>query len=313
MDDGPRRARFLRKALFATEHAPIRASQHLLHGTYQPHDHDFVEVALIVGGHGLHRSVYGMQQIGAGDAFILRPGAWHAYHDCQQLAVWNCCFGIELLQRELSWMRKDPLLEYLFWSGLLSLGRQGLLAVRLSAATLSACQPHLAALRQIGQDESIRARAEQLGHLLVFFGQLARGVDPEHYPGGRRPARPHRAVLAAVRLLEAQPARSWSLPDLAEQVHVDPSYLVRLFKASTGLSPMAYLARHRAECAAALLLRTDLPVARIGEKVGWPDPTYFARRFRAHFGLSATNYRAKLTTPAAGGSASATPLLPLPP
>ena len=72
--------------------------------------------------------------------------------------------------------------------------------------------------------------------------------------------------------------------ELAEQLHLSPSYLLRLFKSSTGMPPTAYLARRRVETAAGLLLHTTQPVTQ-------PDQNYFARHFKAHFGLSATSYR----------------------
>jgi len=84
--------------------------------------------------------------------------------------------------------------------------------------------------------------------------------------------------------------------DIKAVGHLAPGYLVRLFKAATGLPPMAYLARLRAEHAATLLLHSDQPVTCIGQAVGWPDQNYFARRFKAHYGLSATSYRARFAT-----------------
>jgi AraC family L-rhamnose operon transcriptional activator RhaR len=69
--------------------------------------------------------------------------------------------------------------------------------------------------------------------------------------------------------------------------------VVRLFKASTGLPPIAYLARLRAAHAAALLLHSDQSISCIGRAVGWPDQNYFARRFKARYGLSPTMYRAR--------------------
>ena len=101
----------------------------------------------------------------------------------------------------------------------------------------------------------------------------------------------HPAVLDAMRLMEADPARHWTLTDLAGELHLAPGYLVRLFKSVTGLPPMAYLSRHRVELAADRLLHTELPISRIGESVGWPDQNYFARRFKSHYGLSASVYR----------------------
>lgn len=59
----------------------------------------------------------------------------------------------------------------------------------------------------------------------------------------------------------------------------------------SGLPPIAYLSRLRAEVAASLLLRTAQPITQISRSVGWPDQNYFARRFKAHFGLTATTYR----------------------
>jgi AraC family L-rhamnose operon transcriptional activator RhaR len=102
-----------------------------------------------------------------------------------------------------------------------------------------------------------------------------------------------------MRLLEGKLAYAWTLTELAEQLHVAPGYLVRLFKAATGVPPMAYLARLRAERAATLLLHSDQPITVIGQEVGWPDQNYFARRFRAHYGLSATKYRAQFAAESA--------------
>jgi AraC family L-rhamnose operon transcriptional activator RhaR len=95
---------------------------------------------------------------------------------------------------------------------------------------------------------------------------------------------------ALSRLREPHP---WTLTELATALHLAPGYLVRLFKSVTGLPPMAYLTRHRAELAAERLLHGDEPVNAIGESVGWGDPNYFARRFRAHLGLSASAYQAQ--------------------
>jgi AraC family L-rhamnose operon transcriptional activator RhaR len=98
-------------------------------------------------------------------------------------------------------------------------------------------------------------------------------------------------------LLEGEPARDWSLHELAGRLDVDRSHLIRLFRRRTGLTPMHWLARRRGELAAVKLLTTDAPIARIGREVGWADATYFARRFRSLFGLSPREYREQLPCP----------------
>lgn len=98
-------------------------------------------------------------------------------------------------------------------------------------------------------------------------------------------------------MLDEQLAYPWHLEALSQQLQIDRSYLVRLFTAHIGISPMAYLARRRAEQAARLLISTGLPIASIGAAVGWPEPRHFARCFKAQTGISASAYRARFFAP----------------
>jgi AraC family L-rhamnose operon transcriptional activator RhaR len=173
-----------------------------------------------------------------------------------------------------------------------------MLSTRLSPDALDECKVHLSALDALRHQPVAQHRGDIVGRLALLFSHLGRAVEQTHQPHGRPgPAgQAHPAIGQAMRLLEDRLAYRWTLTELADQLHLAPGYLVRLFKATTGLPPMAYLARLRAEHAATLLLHSDQPVTCIGQAVGWPDQNYFARRFRAHYGLSATTYRARFAT-----------------
>lgn len=295
MTDQARTDRLSGGDLFAASHAPISVSHHLVRGHLRAHDHDFLEVVLIVSGRGAHHSILGKQPITAGDVLVLRPGVWHAYDDCHDLEVYNCGVGMELFQRELAWIRQDPLLGLLYWTGPSLPSRRGILAGRLDGPDVLTGRDHFAALHRASREAPPYGRADRIGHLLLILGLLARGLRAGD--GGERRAPPHRAVQDGVLLLEQTPAHPWSAGELADRLHIDRHYLARLFKSGTGVSPMAYLSRCRVERAAALLLRTDLPIGRVGAAVGYPDPAHFARRFKGHFGLSAGAYRATFTDP----------------
>jgi AraC family transcriptional regulator, L-rhamnose operon transcriptional activator RhaR len=120
------------RSLMLDDDLPMGTSQGLLHFTegalayagYHCHDeasavhsHGFVEIVFVTGGRGVHRSLGGRQDLRVGDVMLLMPGVWHGYDDCQQLALYNCCFSRELLRRELAWTRDDALLGYLLWTG----------------------------------------------------------------------------------------------------------------------------------------------------------------------------------------------------
>ena len=276
-----------------------------------PHDHDFLEIALVVSGSGTHGSLRGEVPARAGDVYILRPGAWHSYSSSRALRVFNCVFSIETLQRGFAAALHDADLHHLFYGGPLAENRRGLLSLHLGAAARGRCVEYLEKLAPRANtnvkatDENaahaVAMNAEKLGYFLLFLGELARVAAREkqrEYSQQEAPrvlAAPHPAVAQARQLLENDLARDWSLRELAAQLHLDRFHLSRLFKSSVGLPPMAYLARLRAERAAQLLLRSDAPISQIGAQVGWRDANLFSRRFSAHFGLSAREYRRKLS------------------
>ncbi len=280
------------KQTFGARPLRIAAGMVILTGDSVAHDHDFMEVVVITAGRGVHRSIHGDQAVTAGDAFILRPGAWHAYLECEALHVFNCCFAEEVLHREMAWALEDPIISNLLGVGVLARSDRNVGAIHLKPAALKKCSARLRELSTMCQGNALENHAQRAGMLLVFLGELAGHAAPccKEMPRSR-PLHP--AVAHALRLFEADVAVSWTLGELADTLDIDESHLCRRFKAATGLPPLAFLARLRAEKAAALLLRDHAPIADIGRAVGWPDPNYFARRFRARFGLSASAYRSR--------------------
>lgn len=256
--------------------------QHAIEG----HLHEFFEVAFVLGGDGVHRTETGQRGLRRGDVLVLPPGTWHGYTNCRDLWVMNCCVSPAVARHELAWTRADSLLGALLWP-----------AKRASARRVRLDEPGFARVLELVDDlrnaaGDGRKHAESVGLLTVLLARLGAMLG---IVGDARPASPiPEAVVAGIGMLEKAPGHPWRLTDLADAVHVTPSHLTRLFTTHTGASPMAYLARYRAELAAMMLRRTDAPVAAIGARVGWPDPNYFARRFRQHLGVSPTSYRARV-------------------
>jgi AraC family transcriptional regulator, L-rhamnose operon transcriptional activator RhaR len=287
-------------ALLYMTDASLAYAGHYVHEDAHPvHTHAFVEIAVVMGGAGQHLSLAGRQPLAAGDVILLRPGVWHGYENCRHLDLYNCCFSTELLQAELAWTREDPLLGYLLWTGPHALQRRGMLTTALDDAGFRECLEHLEALDALRFKPIGLHRGEVIGRLVLFLSALARAVARD---GDRavQPAGPtHPAVVQGMRLMEARLSHEWTLTELAGRLHLTPGYLVRLFKESTGLPPIAYLSRYRVEVAASLLLHTDDSIAQIAQSVGWPDQNYFARRFKAHYGLPASTYRTRFRHQAA--------------
>jgi AraC family transcriptional regulator, L-rhamnose operon transcriptional activator RhaR len=275
--------------VFAAGRLPIASNRHVMTGSYEAHSHDFIEIVLITGGSGIHQTAAGAARVQVGDAFLFWPGAWHAYLACDRLVVCNCYFGSELLQRELAWIDADPYLAPLLVA---ARGAERRLTARLRDHHFVACVDYLAALRQLTESGGLETTADRLAYLLLILSRFAAVVhDRARQSTGRSPSHP--AVVRGMGLLARDLARPWTLGELAATLNLERAYVVRLFKAHTGLPPMAYLSRQRAERASALVLETDLPISEIARQVGWDDPNYFARRFRSYLGMSASAYRSR--------------------
>ncbi|WP_020579432.1 AraC family transcriptional regulator [Actinopolymorpha alba] len=283
------------RELFRAAAFPLFANVATLAGDSEIHSHDFLEIAVVGAGTGTHVCAHGATSVSAGQVFVLRPGTWHGFAGCRGLVVANTCLSPSTLLRDVAFLREEPEVSDLLWSGPLAPHCQGVLAVEISALAAREAVASISVLeRRIA--ERPHDRVLLLGQLLTVLGQLVAGLPAAGSTGPHphEPRGPHPAVSEAAGRLDAAPEHPWQVEEIARLVSLDPAYLSRLFRRDLGVPPIAYLARLRAEKAAGLLAGGTTPVARVGALVGWPDPTYFARRFRTLVGLTPSEYRRRL-------------------
>jgi len=282
-----------RSMVFAQETIPVGASRHLIDGDVAAHRHMFVEIAVILGGSGQHRSEQGRAEAGSGDVFVIRPGTWHAFEGCRQCLIYNCYFGAELLQQELAWLHDDPGVAQLYPHQPKSGVAQPSAIAQLPGALCVQYRQLLDQMIAANQRLRPQQRAMFIGFLAAALGMLAQSLPAVDTAPAAQTERMHAALEAGIQMLEQRLDHPWTLAELAYQLHIDRSYLVRLWKQQTGYSPMAFLAKRRAECAAELLRSTAQSIGEIGYAVGWDDPNRFNRRFKAVYGVSAGTFRAR--------------------
>lgn len=100
-----------------------------------------------------------------------------------------------------------------------------------------------------------------------------------------------RIVGAALRALHAEPARPWTLEELARVAGTSRSVLAERFLQLVGQAPMQYLAQWRMLLASNLLARSSAPLAHIAEEVGYQTDTAFSRAFRREYGMPPAAWR----------------------
>ncbi|SCP99647.1 AraC family transcriptional regulator [Anaerobium acetethylicum] len=82
-----------------------------------------------------------------------------------------------------------------------------------------------------------------------------------------------------------------TLEEIADTVHLNPSYFSTLFKNSTGTSFKEYLTGIRIEESKNLLENTNYSIIEIAIATGFANHSYFANVFRKYTGMTPKNYR----------------------
>lgn len=79
--------------------------------------------------------------------------------------------------------------------------------------------------------------------------------------------------------------------ELANMVHISPGYLSRVFKKETGVSLSDYIVSKRISVAKQLLVKTNLPITTIAERVGISYASYFTKLFKEKVNITPQEYR----------------------
>lgn len=115
-----------------------------------------------------------------------------------------------------------------------------------------------------------------LGHL---------GGSPEEADATLLPT-PEELMFRLRDFVREHPAGGLRVTDLARAIDVSEQELRRLTRASTGLTPWAFVTRVRVELAADLIRHGDLTLSQVALPAGFYDQSHLTRWVRRHFGTT---------------------------
>jgi AraC family transcriptional activator FtrA len=101
----------------------------------------------------------------------------------------------------------------------------------------------------------------------------------------------------------------WTIAELARLAAMSERPFNRRFLDATGLTPGAWLAAARVDCAQALLEAANLSIEEIALRSGFGGPATLRHHFRRRLGLSPTDCRGQFGARAPTGSANPGPAL----
>jgi AraC-like DNA-binding protein len=250
----------------------------------------------LLGDHALHYFVEGSGEyfldgkayaIASHSVALVRPG--HAYRfvlkEGSQVRMFNLHFDLEegsLAARPFPCPPEDA-------AGKASL--PGSLPSFQSLLDYAAYEALFLRLHKAAGRQGAAARLLQKALLLELFALLFENARAERE--GPLSGRGRQALEKLVDRINANPAETLSLAQMASFAGVSRALLCRLFKEGLGLSPQRFALLRKVDLAAAELLCSATPVKQIASRCGFADVHHFTRVFKKLRGLPPAEYRRK--------------------
>jgi AraC-like DNA-binding protein len=256
--------------LFSGEGRP-----HGLHGI-GPAIHDYYLVHTVISGKGTFTIRDTEYSCSTGDTFMIFPGELFSYQ-ADELRPWHYVWvgfaplGAPTAIQALGISPEQPVIHNSLNPLIRSYYSQ------LQSCYQASTSPELSNLEAGGW---VRLLLQQLGLATQTLDSLNRATSTpvDH------------VMKQAIQFLTYQFTQPISIEHMSHMLGYHRTHLCKLFKQTTGLSPMQYLLKIRMQ-RAELLLATSITIDQVASSVGYSDALYFSKKFRKWKGQSPTEYR----------------------
>ena len=262
-----------------------------------PHSHDFLEIAYVTSGRGIHRIGDVEYCVSQGDLFIINYNILHEFRSLQdqsesRLIVYNCVFNPDFLDYSLVNCKDfSDITHHFLFRSLFPEEGENKSDIRLHGRDSRGIEDLYEKmfreyhLKENGYIEILRAYVIEL--LITIFrtfrksSMLEEGIDSQR-----------RQVIEKVMLyMKHNYTQELKLEDLSLMAFLSRNYFCKQFKDVTNMTVMEYAQKIRMEEACRLLLDTDKKVIDIISEVGYRDIKFFNQVFKRKTGMTPSEYR----------------------
>lgn len=255
---------------------------------YRLHSHEFNELVFVVSGRGINFTKSEQQPLQEGSIFFIPPGVEHGYKDVENLVLYNIIYARNLLGRKFLDLPSLPGYCSIFME------TQKIPYLLLSPSQTAELIPLVQMMEKEADDQSYGSgsRPLALAYLIELIISLSRIWDQtprETNQGTRR-------LWEVISYMDQHLDTSLATEELVEVANMSTSTLNRLFKQSTGLSPIEFHIHKRIAHACTLIQKRGLSMSQVSEACGFKDPNYFSRQFRKVMSMSPKQYQRIFTS-----------------
>jgi len=264
------------------------------------HAHDFIEIAYVASGQGIHYLGGKEYIVSKGDLFVINYNVPHEFRSNSDspsslLVVYNCIFKPEFLDYSLVNCKDfSDIIQHFFLKSLFPEQMSGQADIRLTDQDSGEIEELYEKMyrefqvREEGYIEIIRAYVIEL---LVKIFRLCRRTN-ELNAGIQHQRK--QLLDNVIEYMKANYAEELKIDDLAAMAFLSPNYFCTLFKNCVGMTVLEYIQKLRVEQACNLLRETEMKVLDIAGHVGYADIKFFNQVFKRITGMTPSQYRRKM-------------------
>ncbi|MBI9100963.1 MAG: helix-turn-helix domain-containing protein [Spirochaetales bacterium] len=263
---------------------------------YPRHTHDFSELVIVSGGEGIHFIGDEEYLIRSGDIFIIQGERAHGYDHIEGLTLYNIIFDPDLFNSIGEDLDEIRGYHALFkWEPRLRSVNNFESRLRLPPSELD----YVLNLVENIEKEIEKKREGYRLMSKVLFLELCGFLSRRYTHSSRQGLVDLSRIAGILTFLENNVNRFLSIGEILEMAGLSESTLQRLFRKTTGFSPMEYHKRLRIRKVCEVLRHSDKTVTEIAYDLGYQDSNYMTRQFRAVTGHTPLNYRKDPSLPLA--------------
>jgi AraC-like DNA-binding protein len=229
------------------------------------------QINYITEGSGIYETRNGTFQLTAGSIFIVFPGEWHRYKPNTKEGWTENYIGFS-----------GPVIEQLFSKTIFS-AKKPVINIGISEEIIDTYYK----IYTLSLNEKPGFQQIASGMIIKLLGYLISFEKQKHFSG-----KEVSKIIEKIRFkIRQELNQDIDFRKLSAEHHVSYSYLRKMFKKYTGISPGQYQLQLRIMYAKELIISTDKSIKEICYETGFQSIHYFSSLFKQKTGISPSEFR----------------------
>ena len=261
------------------------------------HAHNFIEIAYVMTGKGIHRVGDIEYSVSKGDLFIINYNIPHEFRSLSDtsepiLGIYNCIFKPEFIDQSfVNCTDFQDITHHFLFSSIFPDDSEDTNSIKLlnnESQEISELYEKMFkeyTLEDYGYIEILRAYVIEL--LITIFRSYRKNL----FLGKKIETQKRKIIDTVISYIKLNYAKEIKLEEISTKVFLSPNYLSKLFKHSTGITISEYIQKTKIQEACILLKETNKTVITLAAEVGYKDIKFFNEVFKKIVGKTPGKYR----------------------